>query len=78
MSSYGFGAQAHQYNIYRQQAHIMQAAYSNAQHASNRVTNPQQIADSIYNMAAHVSSTDSMVFADGVQNAVGCDRRCLM
>ncbi|XP_067941534.1 transcription factor 20-like [Watersipora subatra] len=50
--SYGFGSQAHQYmQHYRQQAHIMQA-YSNAQQ-QNRVTNPQHIADSIYNMAAH-------------------------
>ena len=54
--SYGFGSQAHQYMQHYRQAHIMQAAYNNAQH-QNRVTNPQQIADSIYNMAAaHVSS----------------------
>lgn len=54
MPGYGFGA--HQYmQHYRHQAHIMQAAYNNAAQHQNRVTNPQQIADSIYNMAAHVS-----------------------
>jgi len=40
----------------QQQAHIMQAAYNSAQHQGRVGANPQQIADSIYNMAAHVST----------------------